>query len=123
MWLIVSLVYAFTFGSLLYAGIPDEYYTSSAWVGATALNVLSIVGFLSIGGLGVWPNFHKMKFLILYFILLVGFSVVNILFHLIEDDSRFFAYTFSLSISLVNFIASIFLWYFYKHRSTKFTIN
>lgn len=124
MWLILSLLNAFGFGLLLYTGIPDQLYTSSAWLNPLVPAILSIGVYLSkFGGLGFFPNILKKYFLIMYFNLLIGFSVVNISFDLIEDDSRFFAYTFCLSLCLANFITSICLWSFFKNRSTKFTIN
>lgn len=124
MWLILSLMNAFGFCLLLYTGIPDQLYTSSALLNPLVPAVLSTGVYLSkFGGLGFFPNILKKYFLIMYFLLLIGFSVVNIQFDLIEDDSRFFAHTFSLSLCLANFIVSIYLWSFFKNRSTEFTMN
>jgi hypothetical protein len=123
MWLLISAIFAFTFGLTLYVGITDQLYTSSAWLNPLIPLIMTIYVFLGKTGLGYFPNILKKYFLIVYFNLLIGFSVVNISFDLIEDDSRFFAYTFILSQFLSNFIASIYLWSFFKNRSTKFTIN
>jgi len=111
LWLILSLIYAFGFGFLLYTGIPDQLYTSSAWLNMLVPAVLSTAYYSKFGNL----------FIIIYLKLLIGFSVVNISFDLIEDDSRFFSYTFCLSLCLANFIASIYLWSFLK--DPKFTMN
>jgi hypothetical protein len=123
-WLILSLINAFGFCLLLYTGIPDQLYTSSAWLNPLVPAILSIGVYLSkFGGLAFLPNILKKYFLIIYFNLLIAFSLLNISFDLIEDDSRFFAYTFSLSTCLANFIACIYLWSFWKERSTEFTLN